>query len=119
MRGEVGRSTQTRIELAFTSTYSVEGETWLVEASSPALGLDFGLWEVSDTTQQVAPEDGLAQAIASRDTVCDQPSVFLATGPTPLAFPTPTPSPTPTSSPVATPVVATGEQARLRVWLAV
>ncbi len=126
--------------VAFTSTDSVESETWLVEASTGDSGLSFGRWEVADATGLVTPVDQVASAIAatiaSDAAICARPAALLARGLTPPLFPTstPTPAPTPTVVPTATPnptalpptptatptaVAATGEQARLRVWVAV
>ena len=106
---QVARSTQIRAEVAFVSTYDVERRAWLVEASSKALGLTFGLWEVSDTIRLVTPVDEVASNVVFPDIVCDQPRTFLATGATPPLF----------SAPTQDPLVATGDEARLRVWLAV
>ncbi len=92
---------------------------------------------MADATGLVSPVDQVASAIdatnASDGVICARPAALLADGLTPPLFPTatpaPAPTPTPTRVPTATPsptptatstaVAATGEQARLRVWVAI
>ena len=57
----------------------------------------------------VTPLDEVASNVALPDIICDQPRTSLATGATPPLFSTLTQDP----------LVATGDEARLRVWLAV
>ena len=109
--GQVALSNDTGVSVEFSSTYSVEDETWLVEASTEDARLSFGHWEVTDATGLVTPGDEVAGAIASGGVTCTEPRALLAGGLTPPLFPAPTATPAP--------VVATGEQARVRVWVAV
>ena len=106
---QLGRPTQSRVEVALTSNYGPEDKTWVVAASSQALGLTLGLWEVKDATGAATDLDEVAGSIASPGILCGQPESSLAAGMTPPVFST---------APVAA-AVTTGEEARLRVWLAV
>ena len=133
--GQVALSNGAEVAVAFDSSYSVADETWLVEASTKDARLSFDLWAVADATGLVTPMDDVAAVIDSDGVICAEPRALLAVGLTPPLFPTATPLPTPTAIPVSTatpgptstptptltpaPVVATGEQARVRVWVAV
>ena len=64
----------------------------------------------------MTPEDEVAMKVDSLGLVCQLPGAFATNGNTPPVFSTPAP-PTPTLPP--TPLTLTGEQARLRVWVAV
>ena len=136
---QVALSNGAGVAVAFNSIYSVEDETWLVEASTEDGKLSFGHWEVTDATGLVTPVDEVAGVIDSDGVICAAPRALLAVGLTPPLFPTPTPLPAPTATPTPipapsatpvpthtpaptstpAPVVATGEQARVRVWVAV
>ena len=115
---QLGRATESRVEVALTSNYGVSEETWEVEASSQALELTLGLWEVDDASGVVTDLDEVARSIASPGILCGQPQSSLAAGLTPPVFSTAPVAPTATVDGAA-PVVATAEQARLRVWVAV
>ncbi|MBI4329055.1 MAG: hypothetical protein HY685_04220 [Chloroflexi bacterium] len=80
--------------------------------------VNFGRWQVSDTTEAVTPLDEVAKQIASPNIVCDSPIATLSTGPTPPVFLTATPVPTaaPTPTRIPTLAVQSAEEARLRVW---
>ena len=106
---EVAGASGTRVVVSFTSTYEEGRQTWDVESSSTELGLSFGRWEVVDATGQVEPADAVARSIDTPGVVCGVPRASLATGLTPPAF----------STRGEGEGAATGEQARLRVWLAI
>ena len=125
-------STQIGIQIRFSPSFDASSSLWLIQATSGALNLNFGLWEVRDDSGTVVPLDEAASAISSREFVCSQPLALLADGLTPPTFAMPTPVPidipttaptlipTPTKipTPTHTPLVSTGLQAELRVWLA-
>ena len=106
---EMADSSGSRVVVSFISTYEEGRQTWYVESSSTELGLSFGRWEVVDATGQVEPADAVARAIDTPGIVCGVPRASLATGLTPPAF----------STRGEGEGAATGEQARLRVWLAI
>ncbi len=137
---QIAVSSATEVAVEFSSTYTVDTGTWLVEASMQDSSLSFGRWSVSDGAGEVTPVDPVAVAMASDGVICARPNALLAVGatsplfptvtpiPTPTPVPTPTPTPTPTAVPTAvppsptplpTPAAKTGEQARLRVWVAI
>ena len=146
---QVAQSNGAEVAVAFNSIYSVGDDNWLIEASTGDERLSFGHWNVADATGLVTPADEVAGIIDAGGIICVEPRALLAVGLTPPLFPTPTSLPTPTSNPTPTPtptltptptptpsatpaptftptppptptpVVATGEQARVRVWVAV
>ena len=85
---EVAGSTQIGIEIRFSPSFDASSRLWLIQATSGALNLNFGLWEVRDDTGTVVPLDEAASAISSREFVCSQPLALLADGLTPPTFAT-------------------------------
>ena len=128
---DIARAIPTRVEVAFKSSSAAGSGTWLVEAFSDSPDLDFGRWQVDDATGGVTPVDQVAQGIASLSLVCVRPEAFLAGRLTPPIFAAPgaasgvipaaQPGPAPLAAPAPTlaPLVATAEQARVRVWASV
>ena len=122
---QIFRLSDSNSRLDFNSVFSVEDSSWFVEASSENLKLSFGRWKILDATEEVAPINQVARAIASPGVVCGRPRALLSAGltppriqtPTPPApLPTATPSPTVTPSPTESPFKEGIERAELLVW---
>lgn len=96
-------------KLAFNSEFRIENSSWTVEASSPGLGLNLGSWRVDDLSKQVAPLDVVSETISSNETICKVPTAKFASGLTPPLFAGPNWTGTP----------LTGDQASLKVWIAI
>ncbi len=104
----VGMS-QLQVELAFDSFYSAEEGGWVVEASSPSLGVALGTWKVSESLRLVTPLDDVAIDMSDPDITCSRPTISVISGLSPPRFSVLKPEPD----------VKTGDGARRVVWLAV
>ena len=60
---QLAGGTGAQISVGFTTTYSAEEGTWLVEALSKVAALSFGTWQVMDPSGAVSPRDEVAQSI--------------------------------------------------------
>ncbi|MCZ6892055.1 MAG: hypothetical protein O7F09_06025, partial [Chloroflexi bacterium] len=81
--------------------------------------MTFGIWEVSDSTREVFPLDGIARSIATPELICALPISTLASSPSPPRFLAPTPTPAPAPTPMPAPAVDSSERAALTVWTSV
>jgi len=86
-------------ELASFTAYQYDPERWVVEGKSE--NTHYGLWQVDSATGEITPLDQLAEEAAA---VCELPAPTL---------------PPVVRRAVFFPPVVTGEQAELRVWIAV
>lgn len=114
--GQIALATEGRVEAELATTYRSADGMWFVAAATSAPPLALGLWQVSEADGKVTPVDEVARQVDSPGLVCELPKASIAGGNTPPVFATPAPA-TPVASP--TPEPLTGDQARLRVWVAV
>ena len=100
------------ISVKFDTTYDAQQGVWIVEAFSRDPSISLGIWQVTDSTGEVAHQDEVAESIANPLLNCQPPVAVLATDNTPPHFiePPPTPTPGPTSvlnppTPTAQPLI--------------
>ena len=106
---EIAGTGQTPLELGFRSEYDAGIGSWVVEVSASGPGLTFGTWEVDGSTGLPIPLGDVAANVGDPDLKCEEPNVRMDSGLTPPVFLPDT----------AEPILATGDDARRLVWLAV